>query len=128
MKKILVIFCIGIHLFTTTELREFIKLPMLVEHYLEHQSHNGHETLIDFLAMHYMQDNLKDADFDKDQRLPFKSHEGCINLSVLICIPQLSETQVALTPSGSSEWLILPKISFISSDHLSNIWQPPRFI
>lgn len=126
LKKVLAILLVTVHLLTTTELSELMKMPLLVQHYIEHRANDEAVTLMDFLAMHYAHGDVKDADYDKDKRLPFKSHEGCINLSILICIPQLTQSVMEEPHAIRSEKIVLPEITFLSSAFLSSIWQPPK--
>ena len=111
---------------TTTELSEFMKMPLLVTHFMEHKSLNAGVTVMDFLHMHYNQGDLKDADYDKDQQLPFKSHEGCINLSILICILHSNDSYLTIPIAHKEDKKVLPEITYISSAFLSSIWQPPK--
>ncbi|MCX2480956.1 hypothetical protein OQY15_17760 [Pedobacter sp. MC2016-15] len=55
-----------------TELRELSKLPLLFEHFSEHQQRNPSVTFVDFLSMHYWGDDLDDNDDNRDMQLPFK--------------------------------------------------------
>lgn len=125
LKKVTAILLIGIHLLTTTELSEFMKLPALVEHFIEHRTLNNDVTLLSFLDMHYNHGDVKDADYQKDMQLPFKSHDGCINLSILIAIPHketcLDHPQIFQKNEHSSMYH-----SFASSELKSTIWQPPK--
>lgn len=126
MRKFFAICFIGVHLFTTTELVELMKLPLLVEHYFEHRSQDIGVTLLDFLSMHYANGENHDADYDKDQRLPFKSHEGCVNLMVLNCLPHLHQPYLSLPVALSSD---LPEGNMQikpDTDFHASIWQPPR--
>lgn len=56
----------------TTELHEFVKLPILFEHYAEHQQNDSKLNFLDFLSMHYGGDDLNDKDDSRDMELPFK--------------------------------------------------------
>ena len=35
-----------------------------------------------FLYIHYTHDIAKDSDYDKDMKLPFKTHDGCTNSTI----------------------------------------------
>ena len=82
-------------------------------------------TLADFLYMHYVANHESDADYDKDQRLPFKTHDSNTGLSVGLF--PLSDTAVALIhyPSSSNKHGVIVD-GLYSSAHLSAIWQPPK--
>ena len=56
-----------------TELRELCKLPLLVQHFKEHQQENPAMSLMAFLKLHYLEVQQNDADFQQDMELPFKA-------------------------------------------------------
>jgi len=124
-KLIAILFCCA-YLFSTTELHELIKLPLLIEHFAEHREQNKHITSWRFLYIHYAMEDVKDADYDKDMKLPFKSHDNCVAGNTTIYL-SLSEKLSIQTPVQ-----FLEKKSFETEDQflhtsfLSNIWQPPR--
>lgn len=66
-------FFLLIYLFSYTPLRELIKLPMLVTHYVYHAEASPGITVRHFFEMHYGKDAAHDADFQQDQQLPFKT-------------------------------------------------------
>jgi hypothetical protein len=117
-----------LYLTSFTELKEFLKLPVLVEHYFEHQESNKNLTLISFLAIHYNEDNSKFPDFKKDMKLPFKSHENCVNSVIGIYVPHstffvdFSLNHFVENVSRS----IFDELIY-TSHFLSSIWQPPKF-
>jgi hypothetical protein len=106
--------------------RELFKLPLLVEHYFDHQEENKKMGLASFLLSHYYTEDGTDYDADEDSRLPFKSSD------------QLSSGgSIAVSPPVSSDMITRPDLSpvrnyeimddeNIPSDHLDAIWQPPR--
>jgi len=55
-----------------TDLHELYKLPVLFEHYSEHQQRNANVSFTDFLSMHYFGQDLDDNDDNRDMQLPFK--------------------------------------------------------
>jgi hypothetical protein len=128
LKKRLSLFFLFLYLTSFTEFKEFFKLPLLVEHYFEHQESNKYLTLITFLALHYNEDNSKFPDFQKDMKLPFKSHENCVSNVIGGYVPQsiffidfnLNQFIENVSPSIFKELIY-------SSYFLSSIWQPPKF-
>ncbi|MEN9523358.1 MAG: hypothetical protein RL065_1735, partial [Bacteroidota bacterium] len=62
-----------------TELHQLVKLPLLMEHFVEHKTQNNKLSFLQFLTIHYSGSTQKDADYDKDMKLPFKSQDDCIN-------------------------------------------------
>jgi len=79
-----------------------------------------------FLEIHYMHGSPRDADYNRDMQLPFKTAGECIPSLVTGYVPLL--VQYALTPPS-----VLPvkknyytKELFTPSFYISNIWQPPK--
>ena len=73
MKKWVSILLLSLYLLSTTELNQLLKLPVLIEHYLEHKNLNPEMTLVAFFKMHY-DHPVKDADYKTDRKLPFIIH------------------------------------------------------
>jgi hypothetical protein len=125
MRKTGAILFLLIYLVANTELHQFLRLPVLFEHYNEHRQDNPSISLVDFLMLHYFNGDNTDGDYARDQQLPFKS-DTCPEISFSIAMPpdDFPETTVQvfnLTPTR-----VTFKSSFaISSFHFS-IWQPPR--
>lgn len=111
---------------STTELYQLMKLPVLAEHFVEHKQENKDITLWDFLCMHYAHGIVKDADYDKDMKLPFKTHDGCINATISPFTPNNFSTEIVKTAiPGSTSYPLYNEVFTVSS-FLSTIWQPPR--
>ena len=127
MKKFIAIAFLSIYLLSTTELHQLLKLPVLVEHFAEHKSANQSVTLWRFLCMHYAHGNVHDADYEKDMKLPFKSHSCCnstINLVFLFSNENLTFPIYKFLDETKS---VINFYSFIvGSSHLKAIWQPPQ--
>ncbi len=126
VRKSFAITLLSIYLICITELIQLVKLPALIEHYTEHKEKNNGLSLFDFLVIHYAQPNDNDGDEDKEMKLPFKSHDGCINTSVVAFISN-DATNFTTKPiySESKIYLIYSEKSLIPS-YLSAIWQPPK--
>jgi hypothetical protein len=100
-------------------------MPMLVQHFIEHRQTNSHITLWQFLYVHYAMGDVKDADHDKDNQLPFKTHDNCVASISNICLPaqKISITKPVLTLENKH---FKTQEQFLHSIFLSNIWQPPK--
>ena len=113
----------------TTELYQLFKLPFLIEHFIEHKEQNQNITLMEFLYLHYANGDVKDADYEEDMKLPFKSHNNSVATSI-IDVVAYSVLKIVIHPRAI---FVQPKVAFISeeafftSSYLSNIWQPPKF-
>ncbi|HET7116778.1 MAG TPA: hypothetical protein VFI29_09820 [Hanamia sp.] len=125
MKKVFAISFLLIYLFSTTELSQLLKMPLLVEHFIEHREENSHLTLGQFLYMHYAMGDVKDADYAKDMKLPFKTHDNCVASIINVYLPaqKVVITKPVLLIENQH---FKTQETFLQSAFLSNIWQPPR--
>lgn len=126
MKKLIAILFLSVYVVSATELHEFLKLPELVEHFMEHKSENHKTTLIEFLTMHYSSPSSGVAHNTDDTDLPFKSHHDCGNVNYIAFMSfEMFQLDVKTTPIESKSYNTYSS-EFISSAYLSSIWQPPK--
>jgi hypothetical protein len=126
LRKAISIVLLTVYLLSTTQLIELLKMPVLVEHYLEHKKQNPSITILRFLDLHYMHGCPRDNDYDRDMQLPFKVPTHSALASVVYIVP--SSIPVLLERAVFREHAkTFPKGSFIYSyNYLSLIWQPPK--
>jgi len=86
----------GFFLLSTTELHQFLKLPVLLKHFQVHKKQDKSLSLLDFLALHYSQDHPIDNDDSEDNQLPFKNFEATSHVDLTI-IPFRFETEELLS-------------------------------
>jgi hypothetical protein len=125
LKKLFAISFLFIYLFSTTELSQLLKMPLLVEHFTEHRQENSHLTLWQFLYTHYAKGDVKDADDEKDMKLPFKTHDNCVASFINVYPPSQNVLIIKPVRFIENQHLKTPEQS-LQSIFLSNIWQPPR--
>lgn len=124
MKKHLSILFLSVYLLSITQLGELIKLPLMVEHYMEHKERNSNLTIFEFLCIHYQGQDVPDADYDKDMKLPFKSYTSICSV---VFFPLIQEYKPIQKISSTYKKQNLYTYSFsYSSIYHSSIWQPPR--
>lgn len=125
MKKWISIVLLLLYLVSTTDLNQFLKLPILIEHYTEHKALNPQMTIVSFVKMHY-DHPVKDADYKTDRKLPFVIHS---TLSVVFTLTTDFNFQIDSTFVKHQEVHIIPAFDedFHLKGHLHSIWQPPRF-
>lgn len=127
LKTTIIIFFSITYLFTTAQLSELLKLPIMAEHFAEHKRENPKITLWEFMCIHYAHGEVNDDDYDKDMRLPFKSHSFCSCTSITFCQPvvnyNLSRKDVFKSINIKTNFGY--NFSF-SSNFFSSIWQPPK--
>jgi len=78
--------------------------------------------------MHYMSGNIKDDDYEQDQKLPFKSENSCChNTCQHIYYYQQNkiEVQEFLSENTSINQYIIEDKNAISYNY-NCIWQPPK--
>lgn len=127
MKKSIVIAFLSIYLFSITELNQFLKIPVLVQHYSEHMQKNNKITFWGFICEHYSNKVVNDNDYDKDSKLPFKTLDNCNNSNFVSLLP---EQKISInTNVFLSEKKAISKYyaRFENSIYLKSIWQPPKF-
>jgi hypothetical protein len=100
---------------------------MLVHHYIEHKVQNKDLSFIGFLEIHYAHGSPKDADYDKDMKLPFKTITHYSIASISFCTPILNFKHNPIVYFNNSKQQFSDYSFTYSSAFLSSIWQPPKF-
>ena len=119
-----VILLAGIYLFSFTEIHEVLRLPYLLQHFLEHRHQNESVDFISFLLSHYGGTTHK-GDHDH-HNLPFDpAHRAHSIHATAVNIPELFEAQFEIYSSILSHQSEEPRPFLYTGFHLS-IWQPPR--
>jgi hypothetical protein len=126
LKKLIAISFCFIYLFTTTELHELIRLPLLIEHFVEHREQNKQITLWQFFYIHYALGDVKDADYGKDMKLPFKSHDNCVAGNTTVFPPSSEKLSLQKPVQFLEKKGFATDERFLPTSFLSKIWQPPR--
>ena len=127
MKKLAAIFLLLNFLFASTEAHQLLKLPLVFEHYAEHRKEDRNMSFLEFLVMHYLSGSPRDADYERDMQLPFKTHGDTPGSSTHTFVPLMVVYQCSPPPATE-----LPVLRPAATDDLSpagyhsGIWQPPR--
>lgn len=115
-----------VYLISLTEVKQFVKLPALAEHFIEHKQKNTGLTLWEFLCMHYVMPDNADNDQEKDRELPFKSHDNCTNFITLAFVHNNEITLPKKHILNCNRKFRVFSDNFINTAFLSSIWQPPK--
>jgi len=126
LKKAICILFLGTYLISSTELRQLLKFPLLIQHYFEHKAEDNNITIWKFLSIHYEEATVIDVDYDKDQQLPFKSNDGFSGSVLGSFVPAAFYSIVDKTFKQEAVTHIVSNEDFTSSVYLSSIWQPPK--
>jgi len=123
-KGILFLFAI-FYLFTVTEFKQFLKIPVLVSHYYEHLEDNEHLKLIEFVSIHYLEGLVYDEDVARDMQLPFRNSDQQVSGSFVSTEIEFSINFEHLLNFASLSIQIVndsqPTLPFYSS-----VWHPPK--
>lgn len=125
MRKAAVYLLVAIYSLTLTEFHQLLKIPVLIEHFVEHHREDRSISLMSFLKMHYPGKFSMDDDYSKDQQLPFRSSDCSATTAFIVLLPAIGQV---LHPDYPEPRLVfLPEkendYSFLNS---RDIFQPPR--
>ena len=127
MKKHFAIFLLSIYLFSATDVKELLKINVVISHYGEHQKKDMSITFFRFLLMHYVTDDNNSKDNDRDRQLPFKS-AGTLaaNNSTVSVTSPIASVVFQSDASIDNNFLIVDDFFIITSYH-AIVWHPPQF-
>ncbi|MFY7899833.1 MAG: hypothetical protein ACOVNY_06590 [Chitinophagaceae bacterium] len=126
MKKLITILLLSLYTFGATDAYQLLKIPLLIEHFIQHKQQDNQINFLSFLQMHYAEKQEKDADYQQDMQLPFKTNDANVCMNVTASFP--SPIYVVETIS----FPIHPSIYNLSYDYFyininpSKIFQPPK--
>lgn len=128
VKKIAAIFLLVLFLCANSELHQLLKLPTLVEHYLEHKEKNPSCSVFSFLKDHYSAQSNHDKNSDGEHHnLPFKTNDCTAGHTILALENNRSYT-LRVVNSFPVKIKIVYQESDYSSATLNSIWQPPKTV
>ena len=125
LKKLTAIFFFAVYLLSSAEVHQLFKLPVVFQHFAEHQLEDRNITFLQFLDMHYMHGSPMDKDHDRDMQLPFKATGDCLATTTAF-VPLTAQVSIPapIKISGKKKYII--KHQYLVSAYLSAIWQPPK--
>lgn len=124
MKKLSVFILVFLISLNNCFLVQLFKVPVLFQHFEEHQSHNGNLDFIDFLAMHYWGDDINDSDDDRDMQLPFKKIDH--HVPNLVFIPnRITHIQTVRIVPDTSVLKTNYNNDLHPNPHLGALFRPP---
>ena len=108
----------------TTEIHQFLKIPLLFSHFQHHKTSTPGLSLRDFLQLHYSnQEHPNDNDDQEDEELPFRSAGTIAHIDPFQ--PVLKEIQIITAlPFQQSAYALYPEGSPL---HIAfAIFHPPQ--
>lgn len=128
MRKLAAILFLFSVLLTVTPAQQILKLPVLVQHYFEHKKLNNGLSFWLFIQAHYFNaGNDTDNDDSRDRALPFKAADNTV-LNAINALPGATETDNNYLLDIKELSHMLTDDTFVSSQYLSSIWQPPKVV
>jgi hypothetical protein len=115
---------LAIYLLGATELNQLLKMPLLIEHYMEHKLDNGSLSLLSFIYMHYVGDDGDATDEQKDQNLPFKSAHFQLQNTVVFLVFKYELPKI-FANIHRSVWPVTQSNS-LSTIARGSLFRPPR--
>jgi hypothetical protein len=126
LKKFTAILLLTAYLFSTTELHQLLKLPLVFEHFAEHRKENKNISFLQFLDLHFMHGSPRDKDYSEDMKLPFKTADSCTATISPVLMPQLVQALGIPVIIPTETKVRILDAWFNPSSYLSSIWQPPK--
>ena len=120
MKRFVLIGFLALYALSFTEFHQVLKLPLLIEHYVEHKSLAQEITFWDFLVMHYKTDVAHDSN---DNELPFKDCNHSLTTSIVALPTQKITLKEFIQPEKSFSLIYIQNAPMLLS---SEIFQPPK--
>lgn len=116
---------VAIYSLTLTEFHQLLKIPALIEHYVEHHHEDPSLSLMSFLKLHYPGKFQVDDDYSKDQQLPFRSSDFSVTNAFFVVLPAIGQVVHPDYPEPRQEFLPIKEkdYTFLNS---RDIFQPPR--
>ncbi len=128
MRVAVAIGLLGLYLFSNTELSQLLKLSVLIEHFEEHKAKNQGISFLDYLHHHYIDSHADDGDGERDQQLPFQSHNDCLAFNLAFYPTDISYSLIPDPVFAEKTDSCFPYHLSLSGKPLSAVWQPPKRI
>jgi hypothetical protein len=123
LKKVIALFLVSLYLLSISEFNQLLKLPLLVQHFIEHHNEDESLTFSRFLVMHYAQENVVDEDHTKDMKLPFKTNQANVVANFIALEVAFDEIKIN---SIESEQTFAKLTYTIPLMFTSSVFQPPK--
>ena len=124
MRQWIAITFLGLFISTNTEVHQLLKVPVLFQHFDEHQA-DGPMGWWDFLEQHYGHGHHRHAGTDKHHGLPFHCDHHCATQTLLAQIAEQPATTL-VQPCSRGVHLIATEDRIPPREGPGGIWQPPR--
>jgi hypothetical protein len=126
VKRIVAVFLLMQILSANSFAMEIMRLPFLVQHYLEHEKQGQADSgFVAFLSGHYLEEDHADKGHCHE-KLPFKHCHDCCSHHLAQATYLVPESDLAIVcPDPSSPVCMSSEENFCSL-YSGTIWQPPK--
>ncbi len=107
-------------------MRQVVKLPNLIEHYISHKLRDNNTSIYSFIKMHYIDEQVKDSDYSQDMTLPFKHHDISVMAINMVFPPKKIEFNFEHKPLKIEEQNNFTYTEGFYPSVFQKIWQPPK--
>ena len=127
LKKRITFTLLVLYLFSATEFREILKLPVLFQHFSEHKQLKQNLSFFVFVYDHYNSVPHTDNDQERDDQLPFKTIDMSGFLTPAIPVSHFNTFEKAVRIIIKNDTFHYTE-GYIPSPDTVKIWQPPKSI
>jgi hypothetical protein len=103
---------------------EVFKMPKLVSHFLRHHELDKRIGVLDFIAMHYLGQDIDDDDQKEDMELPFKKLECPTIIQLAIPAGKITIQKAGSVLIANQNWSIQKYLH--SNPEQGAFFKPPR--
>lgn len=125
MRKGMAAILLTVFMLSHTELHQFLKLPVLFDHFREHRQEDPGLGFFAFLRMHY-EKIVIDDDYQRDQQLPFRDADCGIISAMATDIPPQTIRIEKEHPGEFPQSFTVRRDVVYTHLYLNDIFQPPR--
>jgi len=118
-----------IYMLSFSEMHQFLRIPVLIQHFIEHRQINPSTSLLAFLKEHYVNQYIRDADYQRDQQLPFRHNDCCeagMNINVSFEMPVYNLVEAPLHTIITTNRFVVRDEDSHSLLSVADIFQPPK--
>lgn len=123
MNKVVAFFLVTVFLCANTSIGQLLKVPNLIEHYIEHKNEAETNSFVQFIKVHYSQNTENNQ--EEHQNLPFKTFENTTNVLFVFSFSTFQLERIK--PLISVKKKFFYKKSF-KSNLFTSIWLPPKIV
>ncbi|ADQ81463.1 hypothetical protein J5295_02125 [Riemerella anatipestifer] len=116
------------YLISFSEVREIFKLPILIEHFVEHRNDNSEMSFGQFITLHYFSGDVHDDDYEEDMKLPFKSQNQNISASIVLAMPASFDFKIKSSKIYKEKSQNFGYSDSFTIDNSDLVFHPPRLV